>query len=64
MGMIVDDKGTKVVENHLSTAHRMIRESVQHDATRVAEDQTEAVSFCYNKYLERFSLYIWHFAYP
>ncbi len=46
--MIVDDKGTKLVENHLSTAQRMIGESVQHDTTRVAEDRTEAVSFHYN----------------
>ncbi len=48
MAMIVDDKGTKVVENQLSKAYRMIGESVQHDATRVAEDRTEAVSFRYN----------------
>ncbi len=46
MGMIVDDKGRKVVEYSLSTsAHKMIGESMQHGTARVAEERTVAVSF-------------------
>ena len=45
-GMIVNDKGDKVVECHLANSgHRGVGESVQMAVARVAEERTEAVSF-------------------
>ncbi len=61
MGMIVDDKGTKVVENSLfRSAHRVFGESVQLGTVRVAEERTEAVSFhfIYLLYISTWNSYL------